>query len=164
MLKDLPEQYVIALIHACSAQLPPPGVSAKYAMYPYGPLLTYVPLLFLTRPLGVATVKNATKLNCQHAVGTTRMQKKASNNGRTDSGRNEMHIPPSQVIKDFTNHHKGLNISDEEVAELGKKVLLPTNEVRWYIKHLQHIQRRRQAGARKAAETRRRRRKCFSFL
>ena len=66
---------------------------------------------------------------------------------------------PSQVIKDFVNRRTDEEVTLSDMEELGKQLLLPTNEVEMYVKHLQHIRRRRKAGTRKTAETRRQRRK-----
>ena len=48
-------------------------------------------------------------------------------------------------------------------SKFRKELLLPAEEVKIYTDHLHQIQRRRQAGVRKAAETRRQRRKLLLY-
>ena len=43
---------------------------------------------------------------------------------------------------------------DDQIKGLARKVLLPTEEVRCYVKHLETVQENRKKGASKAAETR----------
>ena len=58
--------------------------------------------------------------------------------------------PPSQVIKEAFNLLKG-KITVEVVLDLSKSTLLPPEEVRIWIDHLQTIQVNRKRGAEKAA-------------
>ena len=63
--------------------------------------------------------------------------------------------PPSQILKEVFAKRRG-NISGEDVQQLSKETLLPPEEVRIWIEHLQTIQANRKRGAEKAAATRQR--------
>lgn len=45
-------------------------------------------------------------------------------------------------------------MSDDQMRELARKTLLSIDEVQWYIEHLEKVHENRKKGARKAAETR----------
>ena len=45
-------------------------------------------------------------------------------------------------------------MSGDQQRELARKTLLSTDEVCWYIEHLETVQQNRKKGARRAAETR----------
>ena len=44
-------------------------------------------------------------------------------------------------------------MSDDQTRELASKTLLSTDEVHWYVEHLENVQQNRKKGARKATET-----------
>ena len=50
---------------------------------------------------------------------------------------------------------EGRDANEREVDQLAKKTLLKTEEIQMWLDHLYDVKKRRQAGARKAATTRR---------
>ena len=60
--------------------------------------------------------------------------------------------PPSTYIKEVFNIKK--SVTEEDIRQLAKEVLLPVNEVKIWINHLQSVIENRRRGARKAAATR----------
>lgn len=67
-------------------------------------------------------------------------------------------LPPSVILKqEFNRISKvaGSKVSEEEITCLAKKTMLSAEEVRMWFDHLALVQERRKIGARKAAETRR---------
>ena len=61
--------------------------------------------------------------------------------------------PPSSVIQGFFKQSHGTMITDN--GNLAKQVLLPTEEVNIWLKHLQTVSNNRKKGAQKAVQTRR---------
>ena len=72
--------------------------------------------------------------------------------------------PPSVVLKQlFTELHvQGKSFTEDIVESAAKKVLLPTQEVEFWLDHLATVSENRRRGATKAAETRRRKRQVSS--
>ena len=64
-------------------------------------------------------------------------------------------LPPSVEIQQFFMQLKGRQPTEDELTVVAQKVLLPTSEVQIWLDHLHEVQRNRQRGAAKAAETRR---------
>ena len=66
------------------------------------------------------------------------------------------YFPPSTVIKkSFEKAQKeSRDLDSEDVEELAKQTLLSTEDVEMWVTHLDSVKKRRQAGARKAAATR----------
>ena len=62
--------------------------------------------------------------------------------------------PPSVIISEEFKAHD--NLSELEVQDLAKRVLLPVSEVNIWLEHLKEVTRNRKEGAIKAAETRKR--------
>ena len=163
MLKNLPCHYIFGL-HVCYQQdCPHPICSSQSTCqplqwYPGGPAVNYVPLPVPdTSTWGseeCSKCKEDGKPVCHgHYMGPCETVEHNRNGGL-----GEVRVPPSQVLKDFFSDKKEREISHEEMELLGKQLLLPVDEVKIYLDHLKFIHLRRQAGARKAAETRRRRR------
>ena len=71
-------------------------------------------------------------------------------------------VPPSEVLeKEFRKN--GENILDSNSCEeLARKVLLKPSEVLYWLEHLRSVQEHRKEGAKKAAETRKQKRKIVS--
>ena len=65
-------------------------------------------------------------------------------------------IPPSDVIRSAYQHHKGIPPRDI-VEKTAEKVLLPVDEVEMWFDHVKQTSENRAKGAKKAAETRKRR-------
>ena len=64
--------------------------------------------------------------------------------------------PPSTVVtKSFEKAQKeSRDLNSEDVEELAKQTLLSTEDVEMWVTHLDSVKKRQQAGARKAAATR----------
>ena len=71
-------------------------------------------------------------------------------------------IPPSVVLKKFFKDLKGSSATEEMIETVAKKVLLPAEEVRFWLEHLSTVAENRRRGATKAAETRRRKQQSAS--
>lgn len=71
-------------------------------------------------------------------------------------------VPPSEVLeKEFRKN--GENILDSNSCEeLARKVFLKPSEVLYWLGHLRSVQEHRKEGAKKAAETRKQKRKIVS--
>lgn len=63
--------------------------------------------------------------------------------------------PPSVIISEEHKAHSN-NLSELEVQDLAKRVLLPVSEATIWLEHLGEVSRNRKEGAIKAAETRKR--------
>ena len=66
-----------------------------------------------------------------------------------------MKEPPSVILKKFHQSLKGKNLTEVEIEETARKVLLPVHEVKIWLEHLSTVDTNRRRGAAKAAETRR---------
>ena len=66
------------------------------------------------------------------------------------------YFPPSTVIKKIFEEAQKENrdLDSEDVEELAKQTLLSTEDVEMWVMHLDSVKKRRKAGARKAADTR----------
>lgn len=70
-------------------------------------------------------------------------------------------LPPSIVLKDYFTSQT--SIPDIEVQRIAKEVLLPIEDVSFWVEHLRSITENRKRGAAKAAETRRKKREKDSL-
>ena len=171
MIKNLPDQYVFVL-HACYTPGCPHEVCKDKAdvtedlrWYQDGPPLRYVPIPVADRSTwGSGDCEKCAQLKLSRCNGHYKDLKASFHDWQGGKGNQEL-TPPSQIMKTFHNRHKDQDITDAQIADLAYEAMLAESGVRMYMAHLQQIRKRRQAGVRKAAETRRRRRKwvfmCF---
>jgi hypothetical protein len=68
-------------------------------------------------------------------------------------------IPPSEALKREFNKNSEKIFEEKSCQELAKKVLLKPSEVLCWLEHLRSVKEHRKEGARKAAETRRQKRR-----
>ena len=74
----------------------------------------------------------------------------------TDKGALEqVSNPPSIVLKQFFAELEGISLPEEMIEAVAKRVMLPTDEVKFWLEHLGTVAQNRKRGAAKAAETRR---------
>ena len=64
-------------------------------------------------------------------------------------------MPPSTVLNQIFSNVGDGEVSDELVSSTARKVLLSTEDVKLWLKHLTEVVKNRKRGAAKAAETRR---------
>lgn len=151
MVSGLPSQYVFFIRCCLSKDCMHPLCSTLTELpnwYIGGPALTFVPLPIPDpgQPFG-----NDSCVQCK-GVCSGHYLKPSEN---FDNMQSNMAKPPSLVISE---KHKacGNNMSEKEIENLAKKVLLPVNEVKIWLEHLEEVSRNRKEGAIKAAETRKR--------
>ncbi len=165
MVKNLPSHYIFAL-HVCYEPHCPHPVCSRsdtnrhLMWYPGGPSITHVPFpVPASETWGSVDCSKCLEKGQATCHGHYMGPEETIDHIVNRSGSGEVRIPPSEVLKDFATRCKDREVNQEDLETLGKEVLLPANEVKIYLDHLHHVQRRRQAGVRKAAETRRQRRK-----
>lgn len=156
MVPGLPTQYVFFLRCCLSRECMHPVCSTLTELpdwYVGGPPLTFFPLPIpdSSRPYG--------SINCTDCKGVCsgHYLKPDDHLNNMQSLLNLATKPPSVVISDKYKAC-GKDISEKEVQELAKNVLLPVSEVKIWLEHLDEVSRNRKEGAIKAAETRKRRR------
>ena len=66
-----------------------------------------------------------------------------------------MSEPPSVIIGTAFKKLKGKSVTDNFVEELARKTLLPPDDVRLWLSHLETVSDNRKRGANKASETQR---------
>ena len=154
MVPNLPQQYIFFLKccfrEDCIHPICKRGSHNVIHWYSGGPLLSFLPLPVSdpARPWGDD--------NCSTCKGTCsgHYLKPESNLVNLQSSVScAVSSTPSTVIAATLKSCRG-TMPDDQMKELARKVLLPTEEVRWYIEHLETVQENRKKGARKAAETR----------
>ena len=71
--------------------------------------------------------------------------------------------PPSIILKDFFTLLQGSMPTDEMRTSIARKTLLPINEVRLWLEHLQTIDSNRKQEASKASDTKEKSRGCPGY-
>ena len=152
MVKDLPTQYLFHLVccykPTCSHPFCQAGTHKELPKwFPGGPDVSYLPLPICdpARPWGSP--------NCPDCSGSCYghfLKPEVA----ILSPLPGMKKPPSTVIKEVFQKIEG-SPSEKQVQETAKAVLLSPEEVMWWFNHLQTVTENRRRGARKAAETRR---------
>ena len=66
-----------------------------------------------------------------------------------------MYEPPSVIIGTAFKKLKGKSVTDNFVEELARKTLLPPDDIRLWLLHLETVSDNRKRGAKKASETQR---------
>ncbi len=69
--------------------------------------------------------------------------------------------PPSATLKEAFDAMSNYPPSEPDCSDVSKKVMLPAEEVKMWLDHLQTIRENRKKGALKAAETRRKKKREF---
>ena len=149
MVPGLPTQYVYFLRCCLSSECKHPLCSILTALPPWyveGPPLTFFPLPVPdnSQPFG--------DINCSQCKGVCSghyLKPECLDNMKLMAAR-----PPSVIISEEFKAHD--NLSELEVQDLAKRVLLPVSEVNIWLEHLKEVTRNRKEGAIKAAETRKR--------
>ena len=152
MVKDLPTQYLFHLVCCYKPTCPHPFCQAGThkdlpKWFPGGPDVSYLPLPIPdpARPWGSPNCPDCSKTCYGHFLKPE---------VAILSPLPEMKKPPSTVIKEAFQKIEG-SPSEEQVQKTAKAVLLSPEEVMWWFNHLQTVRENRKRGARKAAETRR---------
>lgn len=153
MLKDVPTKYIFFLrccynddcIHPkCQAGRPRDPVT----WYPGGP-----PIDFL--PLPLADPDRAYQGNCsvcQNSCSGHYMKYESLLDRYLATKKSDFLQPPSvYILQEF---QKNKEISQDDILETSQKTLLPEEEVKLWFTHLHGVSENRKAGAKKAAETR----------
>ena len=152
MTLGLPSQYVFLLkccsTSNCSHPLCKQSIQLP-SWYPGGPTFDYFPL-----PIPDPSC-NWGKRGCSKCGDKVCYGHFLTPEVSLQSTCTAMMKPPSQILKEVFAKRRG-NISDEDIQQLSKETLLPPEEVRIWIEHLQTIQANRKQGAEKAAATRQR--------
>lgn len=115
---------------------------SNFMWFPQGPPLTYLPLPVPDpeRPWG--------NNSCQQCSGFCNGHFLVPQDALSSNAvQMAMAMPPSSMIQQA--------MKQSEVSELSKKVLLPEEEVQFWISHLKTVATKRKRGAQKAAVTRR---------
>ena len=132
------------------------GDSQSLRWFPDGPNITFIPLPIPDpdQPWGSTNYKKCDGTCYGHLLNIS-----STCYGHLLNISKEYHLPamskpPSVIMKEA---FQGLNgePSPSFIVELAKKCLLPSDEVSFWIEHLQQIQKNRKRGAAKAAATRR---------
>ena len=153
MVPNLPQQYIFFLKccfqQDCVHSICKKGSHDILHWYPGGPLLSFFPLPVPdpTRPWGAS--------KCITCKGTCsgHYQKPEDNLVNLQLlGNHATSLTPSTVITETSKNYGG-TMSDDQTRELASKTLLSTDEVHWYVEHLENVQQNRKKGARKATET-----------
>ena len=160
MVKGLPQSYVFMLLPRCKyEQCPHPICKDKVdgnesTWFPSGPPLRYFPLPIPDpkRPWG-GLCKQCKGFCAGHYLPPEENLKHYKLHGKK-----EMQMkPPSVVITEANKdaNDNGRNLSEDDKLNLAKKTLLTIEDVELWLKHISDVSTRRKEGAKKAAETRR---------
>ena len=150
MVLGLPTQYVFFLRCCLAKECKHPLCSILTSLPPWyvgGPPLTFFPLPVPdnSQPFG--------DVNCSRCKGVCSghyLKPESLDNMKLMAAK-----PPSTIISEENKAHSN-NLSELEVKDLAKRVLLPVSEINIWLEHLEEVSRNRKEGAIKAAETRKR--------
>ena len=160
MIKGLPSQYAFMLVPCNDIKCIHPlckngGQAVQHTWFEMGPLVTMFPLPVKdpARPSG-GQCQECSGVCSGHYLKPQDTVTLISEKGVSvcDS------LPPSVVLKEELNRITKAGettISDEVITRLAMKTMLSVEEVKMWMKHLKMVQERRKEGARKASETRR---------
>lgn len=160
MVPKLPSNYVFFLRccystdcrHPVCKQGPP---SVPLTWFEGGPPITCLPFPVpdASRPWGSPACKDCKGFCSGHFLPVEQLSP-AEQQSQPD--------PPSLVLKQFFNELKGEEASAAAVNEVAQRVLLPPEEVQFWLQHLTTVADNRKRGAEKAAATRSRKsRACY---
>ena len=158
MIEDLPPQYVFYLIccfkpgcqHPLYKEFSPTNLPM---WYPDGPPVCAdslpLPIPDPQRPWGSPDCSSCQEFCHGHFLKPEQALFSTLENMKT---------PPSAVIKEFHRSLKGKLPTSDQLAAVSKGCLLPTSEVEMWLEHLTNVANSRRCGAKKAAETRKKKR------
>lgn len=158
---DLPSQYCFMLkccyelgcSHPCCVS----GQSTDLAWFPGGPSLSYLPFPVPDpdQQYGSSTCSKCTGECAGHFLPPEQAER---------SSIKAMTKPPSTLIKEAFTKLKGQAPTSEFFDNLAKQCLLLPEEVKMWVEHLVQVNRNRQRGAQKAAQTRLRKKQQSTTL
>ncbi len=153
MVPNLPSNYVFFLrccyLTVCchpECQQGPPSIPLTW--FEGGPPLTCIPFPVPdpSRPWGSSTCKDCKGVCGGHYLPMDQLL----------AADHESHLePPSLVLKQWFNKLKGKEPCATAIDAVAEKVLLPPEEVQFWLEHLKTVAENRKQGAKKAAATRR---------
>ena len=153
MVRGLPQSYIFFLKccyqPGCThSKCKSPPVTSTW--YPGGPTLSQLPLLLPDpqRPWGNSTCTTCKEFCSGHYC--SQMVDIADKEVLK-----QVLMPPSTVLNQIFSNVGDGEVSDELVSSTARKVLLSTEDVKLWLKHLTEVVKNRKRGAAKAAETRR---------
>ena len=153
MIKGLPS-YVFFLICCYDERCPHPRCQTgrpqfPLTWYPGGPPLYQLPLPFLDpgKPWGSNSCEKCKGDCCGHYK--TMLVDVRDSHALSDAPK-----PPASVLKQLFSSNGG-TIPESSIADIAKQVLLPCDECKIWLNHLQTVVQNRRHGAQKAAATRR---------
>lgn len=119
--------------------------------FPGGPTIDFIllPVRDPSRPWGTSNCTDCKTGCCGHFLKPD----KCLSNVKEASESVVIAAPPSQIIKEFLQAIARPPL-ESEIATLSQSVLLPEQEVKFWIEHLETVSRNRKRGAVKAAATR----------
>ena len=126
---------------------------SELSWFPGGPPLTYLPIPIPDpeRPWGNNSCKQCSGFCSGHfLVPEVALSSDAI----------PMTMPPSAVIQQAFKQAFKDSETQGDISELAKKTLLPVDEVKIWVSHLEMVDANRRRGAKKAAATRRKSRSC----
>ena len=149
MVPKLPSNYVFFLrccysIDCCHpvCQLGPPSVLLTW--FERGPPVTCFPFPVpdVSRPWGSSACKDCKGFCSRHYLPAEQLL----------AAEHQNHVdPPSLVLKQFFNELQGKEASAAAISEVAQQVLLPPEEVQFWLQHLSTVADNRKRGAVKAA-------------
>lgn len=161
----LPQQYLFLLVccfeRCCPHPLCQEGKGSNTCMewFPNGPKVDSIPLPVPDpdQPWGSSNCNKCRGCCTGHFLSPKEAIKAIATKTHAP-----MSQPPSILLKEFFQQY-GSDPSDALLENIAKKCLLPVNEVRMWLQHLQTVNTNRKRGAAKAAETRRRKKQGSSL-
>ena len=154
LIRTLPSQYVFYLLCCFKDSCPHPLCSTDKSLYsmtwfPGGPPLTYFPLPIPDplRPWGDGS--------CGHFLSPEESFLRSSE-------LTPMCDPPSTIIRSALSKVNYKMESADEIESLAKKCMLSVEEVQWWINHITNVNKNKKEGAKKAAETRRKKKNAVT--